>query len=183
MIEIRRGNVSKRGQWMNCSIPSKRVWRVTVWKPGTGVKATIYTRSIRRASLVAVLLILAGCSTFRPQPATGLMWGYFGESQPIPSLRGVVYTLDRPTCEVGRAKDVYPSPAAEWAGMRFPDECRQLIVGAGTDYWVFAVSGQGAVGANGASDREWCVKMREATAGSYRGLLGECQPVAVTTVP
>ncbi len=113
-----------------------------MWKPGTGVKATIYTRSIRRASLVAVLLILAGCSTFRPQPATGLMWGYFGESRTV-----------------------------------------QLIVGAGTDYWVFAVSGQGAVGANGASDREWCVKMREATAGSYRGLLGECQPVAVTTVP
>jgi hypothetical protein len=71
-------------------------------------------------------------------------------------------------------------PAAEWAGLKVPAECRQLVVGVGADYWVYAVSGQGAVGAN---DREWCVKMREATAGSYRGWLGDCQPVAVKAVP
>jgi len=140
-------------------------------------------RLIRRVSLFAVLLVLAGCSTFRPEPATGLMWGYFGESRTVPSLRLVTYAVDRPTCEVARAQDMKPPPTAAWAELEVPAECRQFIVGSGADYWVYAVSGQGAVGANGASDREWCVKMREATAGSYRGLLGECQPVAVKAVP
>ena len=134
-------------------------------------------RLIRRVSLFAVLLVLAGCSTFRPEPAT------HRRANAREARRLVTYAVDRPTCEVARAQDMKPPPTAAWAELEVPAECRQFIVGSGADYWVYAVSGQGAVGANGASDREWCVKMREATAGSYRGLLGECQPVAVKAVP
>jgi hypothetical protein len=105
-------------------------------------------RRVRRALLVVAFCLCTGCSTFRPAPLTGLMWAYLGESQTVRSLSVVVYTLDRPTCEVSRARDVKQPPSAAWAGITIPDECHQVAVGAGTDYWVFAYPGTGAVGAS-----------------------------------
>jgi hypothetical protein len=132
------------------------------------------------ALLVVTLALVTGCSTFRPAPPTGLMWGYSGESQTVPSLRLLVYTLDRPSCEITRARDMKPPPNAAWAELQVPNECHQVAVGVGTDYWVFSFPGQGAMGA---SDRDWCTKLRGATAQAYQGWLGECQPVAVKPVP
>jgi hypothetical protein len=99
-----------------------------------------------------------------------------GESQTVRSLNVVIYTPDRPTCEVSRAKDMKQPPSAEWAGLKISDECHQIAVGEGTDYWVFAYSGTGAVGA---SDRDRCKKIREVLVTQTRAWLGECQPVAV----
>ena len=137
---------------------------------------------MRPLTIAAVALILTGCSTFQPaQAPTGLMWGYLGESQAVPTLRMVMYASDRPTCEVTRAKDMKPQPTAEWAALKVPAECRQIVIGPGTDYWVYVFPVE--KGAIGATDREWCVKMRDAVAKSYRGWIGDCQPVAVKVMP
>jgi hypothetical protein len=104
------------------------------------------------------------------------MWAYFGESQNVPTLRVVVYTPDRPSCEVNRAKDMKMPPAAAWAGIKVPAECHQVAIGSGTDYWVYTYPKFGAMGA---TDRDWCLKMREVGAQTYRGWLGECQPVGL----
>jgi hypothetical protein len=65
-------------------------------------------------------VLVTGCSTFRPAPPTGLMWAYLSESQTVRSLTVVIYTLDRPTCEGNRAKDVKQPPGAAWAGLKIP---------------------------------------------------------------
>jgi len=134
-------------------------------------------------SVAPVLLfpLIVGCSTFRPIPPAGLMWAYFGESQSIPSLRIVVYAPDKPACEVSRVKDMKQLPvSAAWAEMTVPaGECRQVVIGTGADYWVFAYPNFGAMGA----DHDWCLKIREAAARSSRVWLGECQPVGLKSLP
>ncbi len=63
---------------------------------------------MRTMIVLACLWALTGCSTFRPEPPVGLMWAYLGDSQSVPTLRVLVYTLDRPLCEASRAKDTNP---------------------------------------------------------------------------
>jgi hypothetical protein len=134
------------------------------------------------AARLGALLLLAGCLTRRPAPPTGLMWGYFGESETIPNLRAVAYAVDRPSCEVNRARDKQSLPS--WVGIQIPAECRQVVVGAGSDYWVAVITGRSNQIAVGTSDREWCVKMRESVRSSLSGWqIGECQPVAVKLMP
>jgi hypothetical protein len=108
------------------------------------------------------------------------MWAYFGESQTIPSLRIIVYLIDRPTCEVNRAKDLTMPTAAEYARVTISEECRQIAVGSGSDYWVFAIPNLGAAGAK---DQDWCLKMREGLKQTYPARLGQCQPIGVRDLP
>jgi hypothetical protein len=91
----------------------------------------------------------------------------------------IVYTPDRPTCEVSRAKDMKPVPTAAWADLKVSSECRRATAAPGTDYWVFAYPGGGSVGA---SEQDWCVKLREAAALT-RPALGTCQPMNVKFLP
>ena len=73
-------------------------------------------------------------STFRPEPPTGLMWGYFAESQTIRTLRMVMYATDRPTCEVSRVKDMKMTPEAAGPSSRCRmstscGRCRNRLLG------------------------------------------------------
>ena len=91
----------------------------------------------RRTFVLVMSVLVTGCSTVRPEPLTGVMWAYIGESESVPSLRTLVYALDRPTCEVNRAKDMNLPPNAAWARLKIPGACRQIVVFDGADYWVF----------------------------------------------
>ncbi len=133
------------------------------------------------ARLIAVLLLF-GCSTLRPAPPMGIMWGYFGESATIPNLRAVAYAVDRPSCEVNRARDKQTLPL--WIGIQVPAECRQVVVGAGSDYWVYVIAGRSNQTTAGTSDREWCVRILGGVRASLSGWqAGECQAVAVKPMP
>jgi hypothetical protein len=122
-------------------------------------------RLLALGMLRIVVVLLSGCATATPLP-TGLMLGYTAQWEAVPSLHVVVYSADRPTCEILRARNLKDKSS---------EECRRVTVEAGTDYWAFAYPEQGAIGTN---DREWCLKLREAVA-QYRGGLGQCQPIAV----
>jgi hypothetical protein len=137
---------------------------------------------MRRApvAILAVLTsgVLTSCSTVRP--ATGSMWGYAAESQAIRGLNMLMYTSDRPTCELVRVKDV-KDPSAATFGFTVPRECRQVLIGAGSDHWVFSYHNSTAQ--MGATDREWCIKLREGVAPKSPGWVGNCEPVAVRFAP
>ena|SRR5438128_1352167 len=113
------------------------------------------------------------------EPGTGPMWAYSGDSQSIPSLHVIAYAANRPTCEVSRAKDMKPSPNAAWADLKVSTECRRATVSPGTAFWVFGYHGSGGIGA---SERDWCEKLRENLA-LKRPALGTCQPMNVEFLP
>jgi len=171
-------DIVRLASYTRASVTSARLASMTLF-------AALYAfyQEHRGASLVVVLVLVTACSTFRPEPPTGLMWAYLGESRTVPSLNLVAYALDRPTCEVSRAKDTKPPANAAWAELKVPGECHQVAVGVGTDYWVFASTFSGSMVALGASGRDWCMKIREGLAQTYPGWLGECRPVAVKPLP
>src|SRR5215831_3228227 len=138
-------------------------------------------RRLMRLTSAPLILLITSCSTFRPMPPTGLMWAYYAESETIPSLQILVYLFDRPSCEINRAKDIMKMPpSAAYAAVTLSAECRQVAVGSGTDYWLFAVPDTGAMGAK---DRDWCLKLREGLAQTYPVRLGQCQPMGVRALP
>ncbi len=132
--------------------------------------------------VMAISLALLGCSTMRPAtpPPTGLMWAYRAEAEALPSLHMIFYATDRATCELNRAKDVHQPPKdIAWVGLKITSECRQIAVGSGGDFWVFAASPQEATGA---PDRDWCLKMRDGLEKTRGRVFGNCQPVAIKNV-
>jgi hypothetical protein len=135
---------------------------------------------------VAIALLLAGCATVRP--ATGPQWGYFSDSESVPSLKMVVYMADRPTCEVSRAKDMRgPVPGGEWAKLKIKNrECvRVMVDGSGSDYWTMAIVGLGYRAGLGFRERDWCRKAEEGFATTSRGQFSwsTCEPVGVKVAP
>ena len=119
--------------------------------------------------------VLAGCATI--MPASGQMWGYFSRSEAIPSLNMIAYSADRPTCEVMRARDIADAPKVAWARMTTPTPCHLVMAAPGSGYWVFGIPGHAA--AHGATDLDWCRKIREGLRQTYHGRLGECVPAAL----
>ena len=134
-------------------------------------------------TVAAVALLSMSCATV--PPPSGLVWGYVAEFGATANLRGVVYTLDRPVCEVTRANAMKTELA--WGELKIPAECRRLVAGHGTDYWVYTtrntVGDSVAVGFN---ERDWCVRAQQAgQQTSRRGMvsLSDCQPVALNFQP
>jgi len=81
---------------------------------------------------------------------------------------------------VNRAKDLETPIGAEYARLTLSGECRQIAVGSGSDYFVFAIPNLGAVGAK---DQDWCLKMREGLTQKHPARLGQCQPIDVRDLP
>ena len=146
---------------------------------GRSSTSGFYPRYRRVLFAVLASASLAGCATIRPQPPTGLLWAFFAESGSIPALRMVAYGLDRPSCEISRTRDMKMLPSgAEWLNVTISAECSRVAIGAGSDYWVFALPGGG--GAFGAVDRDWCLKLLESFRGQGQvGWFGECQPIGL----
>ena len=98
---------------------------------------------MRRILLVLVSLLTAACATARPQPPSGVMWGYLGTTANLPSVEIFGYAPDRPSCEFMRAM------AQTRSGVPVPSQvtaqCQQLAVlpyrdGADSVYWVFTLT-------------------------------------------
>jgi hypothetical protein len=128
-----------------------------------------------RASLIAVLLGIAGCATVGRPPPTGPMWAFFTDADTMLGPRAVIYTTSPVACETERRRRIGSSTA-----------CVRVVVSAGTGYYAVEVPSQFnaslADGGIGTIDRDRCERLRANLFRAYSGM-GDCQAVAVQRVP
>ncbi len=111
----------------------------------------------------------------------GEMWAFTTGPATHPTLRMLIYTPDRVVCNARRSQMV-----AKWASNGISDlgqDCRQVVIGAGADYYVFRQYFSAEIvipGAGGASSREWCDVVRRDTAASPgTWAVSRCEPIGV----
>ena len=126
---------------------------------------------LRGLTLALVGTLLAGCATAYQSPS-GVVWAYIGTSESVSSLRLIAYTATKDSCELNLAKDQYEVPKRlAWAQMTLTG-CQKATVNAGSDYWVFSMSGTGM----GASTLEFCQMARNGLKGYAPS---SCAPISI----